>query len=147
MFPFPPEFFFFYAPIYHEKNPLWRPHFLPKNVLHGALISSEKCRPWRPHSPGKNVLYIALIPPGKNVLYCAPHFQGKNVLCGASIPPGKMSVPAAVTLHFFIVQVAEAMFGPNMRVEGPRVVEDPKQAVGYKIKLPFRVFRDILINQ
>ena len=94
----------------------------------------EKCSLCRPHSPGKNVLY------------CAPHFQGKNVLCGASIPPGKMSVPAAVTLHFFIVQVAEAMFGPNMRVEGPRVVEDPKKTVGYKIKLPFRVFRHILIN-
>ena len=76
-----------------------------------------------------------------------PPFPGEKCPLWRLHSPGKMSVPATVTLHFFIVQVAEAMFGPNMRVEGPRVVEDPKQAVGYKIKLPFRVFRDILITQ
>ena len=123
------------SPLPSKKCPPWRPNFFRKMSSMAPPFPREKCSLCRPHSPGKNVLY------------CAPHFQGKNVLCGASISPGKMSVPATVTLHFFIVQVAEAMFGPNMRVEGPRVVEDPKQAVGYKIKLPFRVFRDILINQ
>ena len=146
MFPFPPEFFFFLrphlprkkstmaSPLPFNKCPPWRPNFVRKMSSMAPPFPREKCSLCRPHSPGKNVLY------------CAPHFQGKNVLCGASIPPGKMSVPATVTLHFFIVQVAEAMFGPNMRVEGPRVVEDPKKTVGYKIKLPFMVFRHILIN-